>query len=123
MNQYISNNDYLNNRRGGYAERNGDMGPWSDIVDLRFVQDIAVNTGKSRNTIQLTADIFNFSNLLNKDWGRKFSPGNQQILRTVTGAPNPEFDVLTSNFNLLPDDRGIQSSRWQAQLGLRYTFN
>ncbi len=123
LNQYISNNDYLNNRRGGYAERNGDMGPWSDIVDLRFVQDIAINTGKSRNTIQLTADIFNFSNLLNKDWGRKFSPGNQQILRTVTGAPNPEFDVLTSNFNLLPDDRGIQSSRWQAQLGLRYTFN
>ena len=123
LNQYISNNDYLNNRRGGYAERNGDMGPWSDIVDLRFVQDIAINTGKRRNAIQLTADIFNFSNLLNKDWGRKFSPGNQQILRTVTGAPNPEFDVLTSNFNLLPDDRGIQSSRWQAQLGLRYTFN
>ena len=56
------------------------MGPWSDIIDLRIVQDIAVNVGNTNNTLQITADIFNFGNLLNEEWGRKFYAGNTEIL-------------------------------------------
>ena len=124
LSNYINNDEYLKSRKGKYAERNGDMGPWSDIVDLRLVQDISISTGNSRNTLQLTADIFNFGNLLNKNWGRRFFRNSQvEILRTQTAAPDPVFQVRDGNFQLNTDDIGLQSSRWQAQIGVRYTFN
>ena len=122
---FINGNDYLSSRKGQYAERNGEMGPWSDIIDLRLVQDISVNVGDSKNTLQLTADIFNVGNLLNKKWGKRFfASDNISILQTNTGAPDPVFEVRDGNFDYLEtDDVGLQSSRWQAQIGVRYIFN
>ena len=123
---YINGNEYLSSRKGQYAERNGEMGPWSDIIDLRIVQDIAVNVGNTNNTLQITADIFNFGNLLNEEWGRKFYAGNTEILG-VTSAPKstaPTFQVRDSDFDYVEvSDNGLRSSRWQAQIGVRYTFN
>jgi outer membrane receptor for ferrienterochelin and colicin len=127
LDNYISNDDYLKTRRGKYAERNGSRGPWSHIVDLKFLQDISFNAIKKSNTLQLSIDIFNFTNLLNKDWGRQtFAFGNTQILQTETAGPNPVFSLRENSIEDGPtqyDDSGIQSSRWQAQVGLRYTFN
>ncbi|MFC4723111.1 carboxypeptidase regulatory-like domain-containing protein [Geojedonia litorea] len=127
LNDYINNDDYLKTRRGKYAERNGSRGPWSHIVDLKFLQDISFNAIKKTNTLQLSVDIFNFTNFLNKDWGRQtFAFGNTQILQTETAGPNPVFSLRESAIENGPtqyDDSGIQSSRWQMQVGLRYTFN
>ncbi|WP_317168157.1 TonB-dependent receptor [Leptobacterium flavescens] len=73
LNAFIEGNDYLRSRRGDYAERNGDRGPWSHVVDLKFLQDFSINAWGKKHTLQLTADIFNFTNLLNSDWGvRRF---------------------------------------------------
>lgn len=120
---FINGNEYLSSRKGQYAERNGEMGPWSDIIDLRLVQDISVNVGDSKNTLQLTADIFNVGNLLNKNWGKRLFASNTEILRTETGAPDPVFEVRDGNFDYVrTDDVGLQSSRWQAQIGIRYIF-
>jgi hypothetical protein len=122
---YINGNDYLRSRKGQYAERNGEMGPWSDIIDLRIVQDIAINVGSTNNTLQLTADIFNLGNLLNKKWGRKFFASNTSILGVdgATQLPDPVFQVRDSEFDYVQvSDRGLKSSRWQAQIGVRYTF-
>ena len=41
---------------------------WTDL-DLRVLQDFYINVGNSRHTLQVTLDIFNVLNLLNKDWG------------------------------------------------------
>jgi outer membrane receptor for ferrienterochelin and colicin len=128
LDAFISGNEYLNSRRGQYAERNGDDGVRSDIVDLKFIQDFSVKTGNNKNTLQLSLDIFNFTNLLNKDWGQKRfvgSFGNVGLIRTETAGPNPEFSFDPSLPERLVqlDDRGIQSSRWQAQFGIRYIFN
>ena len=67
-----------------------------------------------------------FSNFLNMDWGKqKFVQSNVGLLRTETAGPDPEFTFDTALPGRLVqlDDAGIQSSRWQAQVGLRYIFN
>ena len=129
LDAFIDGNDYLSTRRGQYAERNGDWGRWSHIVDLRIVQDIKLK-GKKNHTFQITADIFNFTNLLNKNWGVRYFGGTTSVLDVETAPFDnngvAEFTFDPSNVeqvdNLI-DDRGLQSSRWQAQLGIRYTFN
>jgi len=127
LNAFIEGNEYLRSRRGQYAERNGARGPWSNTVDLKFLQDFKIKTGNYTNTIQLSVDIFNFTNLLNKNWGkRKFIPRNIGLIETEQAGPNPEFSFNPASFEDgidQLDDRGLQSSRWQMQLGLRYIFN
>ena len=131
LDTFINGVDHLRENRGSYAERNGSRGPWSHIVDLKFLQDFKVNFGDTKHTFQFTADIFNFTNFLNKDWGRlKFVRSEVSPLTTVSTGDTPVFSinpgVMDENGNpdfIEFDDEGIQSSRWQMQLGLRYIFN
>jgi len=129
LNNYIENDDYLSTRKGKYAERNASRGPWSHIVDFKLLQDISFAAIKKNNTLQLSIDIFNFTNLINKDWGRQtFAFGNTQILETESAGAGevPVFSLregAIEDGSTRFDDSGIQSSRWQAQIGLRYTFN
>ncbi len=133
LDTFISSIDYLDENRGNYAETNAVRGPWSHIVDLKFLQDFKINVGNTKHTLQLSADIFNFTNLLNKDWGRVRTIGTfgeVAPLTTVSTDTTPVFSINdgvinedgTPNLTQF-DDEGIQSSRWQAQLGVRYIFN
>jgi hypothetical protein len=134
LDEFISNDPYLSTRRGQYAERNSNRGPWSHVMDLKFIQDIATNIGGSDHKLQFTVDIFNFTNLLNSSWGRRNfvgSFGSAEIL-DFEGFQNDTEPTFTFNSNRLNedgelvriiDDNGIQSSRWQLQLGVRYLFN
>ncbi|NNE02732.1 MAG: TonB-dependent receptor, partial [Eudoraea sp.] len=128
---FMNSNEYLRENKGKYAERNASRGPWSHIVDLKILQDFSFDVKGKRNTIQISADIFNFTNMINKDWGKKkFVRNNVSPLQTVSTGATPVFDINsgvvnddgTPNIEEL-DDFGLQSSRWQAQLGLRYIFN
>lgn len=126
FNTFIENNEYLRERRGEYAERNGERGPWSHIVDFKFLQDFSLNINNKKHTLQASFDIFNFTNLINKDWGRRqFISSQVGILTTEQAGPNPEFS-FDNRFNEQGierfDDSGILSSRWQMQVGLRYIF-
>lgn len=130
LNTFINSIDYLRENRGEYAERNALRGPWSHVVDLKVLQDFSFDIGNKKHTFQLSADIFNFTNLLNKEWGkRKFIRSEVSPLTTVSTGDTPVFDINsgvinddgTPNLEEL-DDFGLQSSRWQAQLGIRYIF-
>ncbi|MDT0538497.1 carboxypeptidase regulatory-like domain-containing protein [Croceitalea sp. P059] len=131
LDNFINSVDHLRENRGGYAERNATRGPWSHIVDLKLLQDISFDMGGKKHTLQLTADVFNFGNLLNNDWGKlKFVRSNVSPLTTVSTGDIPVFSINTGVMDDLGnpdfeefDDSGIQSSRWQAQLGVRYIFN
>ncbi|NND10032.1 MAG: hypothetical protein HKN96_02380, partial [Flavobacteriaceae bacterium] len=63
------------------------------------------------------------------DWGQqRFAFRNTQILETesASGGSTPVFSLNESVLEDGPDqldDIGIQSSRWQMQVGLRYIFN
>ncbi len=129
LNSFIESDDYLSSRRGQYVERNGEQGPWSHILDLRFLQDFSLTTGNTKHTLQFSVDIFNFTNLLNSDWGERRTVGNfneVSLINVVDGAnSNPSFNFdpeILDRIEEIEDD-GLQSSRWQMQLGLRYIFN
>jgi len=132
LDKFISSDKYLNDNRGGYAERNGARLPFESIMDFKFIQDFYLNTGNGqRHTLQLTFDIFNFSNLLNKDWGaRRFITNDAFQLVEFEGfeddGTTPKFtysgsDNVEDIYNI--NDSGVSSSRWQGQIGVRYIFN
>jgi len=129
LNAYIEGSDYLNSRRGQFAERNADRSNWSHIIDLKFAQEFGVKFGDKIHRLEFTADIFNFTNLLNKDWGvRPRTNFNQVQLINFEGfgadGTTPEFTYNPSveGTENIVDDSGLQSSRWQMQVGLRYSF-
>lgn len=130
LDAFISNDEHLSERRGQFAERNGARSEWSHIVDLKFEQEFSLNINDKKHKLAITADIFNFTNLLNKDWGRRFFTGgfDTATLLNFEGfaadgtTPQYTFNDRVANTINQIDDAGLNSSRWQMQFGLRYTF-
>jgi outer membrane receptor for ferrienterochelin and colicin len=130
LDAYINGNDYLRTRRGKFAERNADRSDWFHIIDLKFAQEFGITFGEKVHRFEITADIFNFTNLLNKKWGvRTFAGSNQVRLLDFEGfadadgtTPTFTFDERAGETANVIDDSGLNSSRWQMQVGLRYTF-
>ncbi|MCA8833435.1 TonB-dependent receptor [Hymenobacter pini] len=144
LDAYISQDKYLSKHRGEYAERNGGELPWLHQVDVKLLQDLFVDLGKNRNTLQLSVDIFNIGNLLNSDWGTLRTPNRTNLLTfqgyNAQGQPtftypyltNPSTTTVNGATTVTPgvplsrtfrDNVGSISSRWQAQVGIRYIFN
>jgi hypothetical protein len=130
--QYISQDPYLSKHRGEYAQRNGALLPWRHQIDFRFAQDLFVMAGR-RNTLQLTFDVFNLGNLLNKNWGVYQLINNSSILVPTNQASLVAGGTVTPTFRLATD-RGnpisstyrnnvTTSSTYQMQVGVRYLFN
>jgi hypothetical protein len=135
LNAYIEQDPHLSKRRGKYAERNGLLLPFYSKLDFNFTQDFFVKVGGHRNTIRFTMDIFNFSNLLNRNWGI-FKTTNRtnllNFLRVETTGPNAGKPVFTFPYqdaaNRVPLSSTFQNStglgsRYQIQMGVRYIFN
>jgi len=135
LNAYINQDPYLSKRRGQYAERNGLLLPWYKRLDLNFTQDVFVNVGGKRNTLRFTMDIFNFGNLLSKNWGIYRTPNRTALLNLKriesaganAGKPVYSFPYLDAT-NQIPMTNTFlnntgQNSRWQIQMGVRYIFN
>lgn len=128
---FISSDPYLDENRGNYCERNAVRAPFQNIMDFRFVQDFYIKSNGKKHNLQVTFDIFNFTNLLNKDWGRRYyvSYGTYQLLKYKgmdEDGTTPTFEYIGPEtrddiFNI--DDSGLSSSRWQGQIGVRYIFN
>jgi hypothetical protein len=128
LEEYINSQPYLKENRGKYAERNGDRLAFEHGFDLKLIQDFYIEAGGRKHTLQITFDVMNFTNMLNKKWGRKYYSQNSQYeLITDEGR---EADGTTTQFTFkkptgdiyLIDDSGLNSSRWQGQLGIRYIF-
>lgn len=136
--RFVNNDKFLKDSRGGYVERNNGLLPWLHRFDARLLQDLFVNIGENRNTLQLSVDVKNVGNLINSDWGvyKELNSGslyNYALLRVadVNAAGEPSFNMITVRDNngntILPDspfrDRFNTSSVWSMQVGLRYIFN
>ncbi|MGI4738802.1 MAG: TonB-dependent receptor [Janthinobacterium lividum] len=136
LDNFINQDKYLSQHRGQYAERNGASNPWQHRVDFRILQDIFTNIGENRNSLQLSLDIFNIGNLLNRNWGTyQFqytssplafqnydSQGRPTFQYQFAQAPNATTSAQTLNTTFRNDVTTL-NSRWQAQVGIRYIFN
>lgn len=130
FNQYIENDKYLSKHRGQYAERNGARLPFTHVLDLKLQQDFNLKLGAKTYQLQVSYDIFNFTNFLNSDWGKTyFSSNDQSIILDFTGYVSTTN--LTPQYRFLPPASGkpyvisdgvFNSSRWTSQLGVRLSF-
>ncbi len=129
--KYIEGNPYLKSRRGQYAERNGDRTPFSHQFDLKFLQDLFVNVGGKKNTVQLSIDIMNVGALVNKNWGKQYQGGqsfwDNSFRPIVFDSFEKDTNIPQYRLGNLNDGKPYYqhnlSSRWSAQVGLRYLFN
>ncbi|SES21130.1 Carboxypeptidase regulatory-like domain-containing protein [Pedobacter rhizosphaerae] len=127
LDQYINQDKYLSTIRGQYSERNGAEYPWANRVDVRIMQEIRTLFGKENgNRFQLSMDIINFGNLINKDWGLTKIPNLTtpvvfQGRDAATG--RPKYTVNQNLTNSTFRDNTNFASRYQIQIGARYLFN
>jgi hypothetical protein len=128
---YINQDSYLSGRRGQYAERNAHVLPMLHRLDLSVTQDLFVKIAGKNNNFQIRADILNFTNLLNKDWGVSQRVTNRNVLNyRNTKADVPFYQLATQtdadgNRFLIKDTFQKNASVfdvWQAQISLRYIF-
>ena len=131
---YISSEKYLSHHRGQIASRNGDHSPWQNRLDLSLSQEVPGIFKGNKGLIRL--DIFNFLNLLDKNWGlTKYTSFGTRTLAGYNGV-TPDGKYI---YNLPTDQNGNYQaqplsyydsganptrvvSRWQATLSLKYSF-
>ncbi len=109
---------YLRESFGKIAARNGGENPFFVNLDLRLLKTF--RTFKKQN-LELSGDVFNFMNLLNKDWGVNNNLSSSRNLQSIRGfdqATNQYQYIVESGVGVLP----INGTPWRVQLGLRYSF-
>lgn len=119
--------DYINKYSGKIAERNGGINGFYGVWDLRANKRF--RTYKTQG-IEVSVDIFNVANLLNKERGRNESLGNQSLYAlgipaTSTTPAVPGFDKASQRFVYRVNTAGVvtpSGNPFQFQIGLRYSF-
>ena len=129
--QLIQSSSYLKRHAGQYAERNSALAPWFNRLDARILQDIFINTGSVKNTLQFSVDIVNLPNLISSNLGVRSTTtlANPLSFKSIDAAGNPVYTINTYTLNkveYLPT-KPFQTSysnnnTWGIQLGLRYIF-
>lgn len=122
--QWILNDDYAKNHRGQFAESNSNLTKWEHEINLHVAQDIFYLKERG-SKIQVTFDVINFANMLNKKWGANYYLPYNLTPVTVSGSTNadgilvPEYTFKDQSNVLTKNDI---SSRWHCQVGVRLTF-
>ena len=124
---WLAADDYLSSHRGEYFERFGDNEHFEHHFDLHIAQKYEFPVGKQKHAIELTLDIMNIGNMLNKNWGRyTAATGYGNFYTPVNATYNAATKSVTYQF-LHTADYDMRAyddylSRWRGQIGLRYTF-
>jgi hypothetical protein len=109
--------DYVRKSIGKVAERNGGINGFYGQWDLRLAKRFAI---VKKQYIEISGDLFNVANLLNKNKGVIKTLGQQNIY-TLTS-----FNAATNNYNYAVNpNTGVVTptgNPYQFQLGLRYGF-
>ncbi len=125
LDEFISNDNYLKSRRGKYAERNGARLPFEHNFDLKLALNVGTKISETTNKVQISLDILNFGNLLNKNWGAKYFNSFGQY--SIINVDSVDSDAGTASFSFNAPSGNPWSvdnfnSRWRMLLGVRYIF-
>lgn len=110
--------DFIINSAGKIAERNGGVNGFFGTVDLRVAKEFKFY---KTHGFEVSAEIFNFMNMLNKEWGVTKNLGNQAIY----GLQREGFDQTSRQFRYNVNSVGLANpsgNPFQVQLGVRYAF-
>lgn len=139
--QFIASDPYLQAHRGSIAGRNETRLPWVNQLDVGFQQELPGFFKNHKSVVRL--DIYNFLNMLDKDWGVTRSVGGGFDTRSLVNLARVNADG-TYVYDLGSDDPSTPESeinverlgtydaearypnrpvsRWSAMLTLRYEF-
>ena len=139
LESFINSRECLRTQRGTIMLRNSCRTPWTKRVDISMRQSLP---GVRGQRLALQLDVFNFLNLLNKNWGAQdLGSSNSPSLLTRTGFVNgtklavtdaagnpvtgggaqPTLTFSPSNFTNQFSTRN-PSSNYALQLQLKYAF-
>ncbi len=140
LDAFIEDEPSLREARGEVVRRNAARAPWVNFVDLQLSQEVATVRGQR---LEVTATLLNVLNFLKEDWGKvQYATNNavrlfnfygyveQDDVGTVAGGRTLAAEDVGKpviGFNAVEDREDLfstapLSSRWQLQLGVRYTF-
>ncbi|MGC5744457.1 carboxypeptidase regulatory-like domain-containing protein [Chryseobacterium sp. NFX27] len=108
--------DYVEKYNNAIAERNGGKNGFYGVWDVRVAKKFKF---EKIGAFELSVDIFNLANLLNKEWGVNKSYGNMSLYRVT------EFDHATKQFKYVKNTSGLaplSGNPYQIQIGAKYSF-
>ncbi len=123
LEQAIQSQACLPAQRGRLMQRNSCRGGWMGRLDMRISKLVPTTLGQA---LELTADLFNALNFVDRDWGRTYLTGD------VSGGRVPLLNLVGND---AANDRGVYEvedipqhevdlpgTRWRVQLSAKYTF-
>lgn len=119
LKQWIADDSYMSKHRGEYFERYADNLAFEHHFDLHLAQKYSFNVGRDKHSLELSFDIINLGNLLNKDWGHTYGNGFGTYFSPFNYEGNGTFKFDATHVSRTYD---TYYSRWRGQVGLRYTF-
>jgi hypothetical protein len=131
--KYINQDNYLNTRRGQYAERGGAFIPMISRADVSIVQSVFADILETKQTLEIRLDILNIGNMLKNSWGQSQHFVNPQPLIVATNAQGgpvsssglPQYTMRVVNGALMDhtfDKNAALSDVYSLQLSLKYFF-
>lgn len=104
LEDFIRENDYLSKKRGEYTGRNADRTPWEGVFDLNFRLEIFQQLLGRQQSVELTANVFNFSSMLGDvfgtDWGERFIGTGQVNLTQFQNFKDPDNGDYTPQYTV-----------------------
>ena len=130
---FIESDKYLKKHRGEFAKRNGPRLPFIHTIDLRLQQDFIIKIKSKSIGVTVTYDVFNFLNMLNKNWGQIYFLLNDSYpLITFVGYASttpvlvPQYQSKPFSgkpYSLQTSTIPGNSARWISQLGMKININ
>jgi len=125
---FISQDSYLESRRGTYAQRNAVFLPMVYRADMSISQDVGRSIAGRPNRLQIRLDILDVTNLLDHNWGvaQGFVTTRPLSYAGVDATGAPTYRLATVGGALI--SKSFQkvvttADVWRMQLGVRYALN
>ena len=118
---WLAKTPYLKDHRGQYYKRNADNLPFEHHFDLHVAEKMSLKVGKYVHALELSLDILNVANMINKDWGRTYGTNYSNELILPITYDGGQYQFVSSPDYILKYPQSYYS-RWRGQLGLKYTF-
>jgi hypothetical protein len=127
-NRFIEQDPYLSKNRGKYARRGGAYLPFRTRADFSVAQDLFFRAKGSTQKFQVRADILNFGNFLNKNWGvgKAFNSLTPLISQGADANGAALYRLRNIGPNLIEGSyipTANTGDVYRIQIGLRYIFN
>jgi hypothetical protein len=127
---FVNGTPCLNQNRGSIIPRDACRTPWTNLVNLSLRQSLPTRRGQN---VSVELQVYNFLNLLNKNWGRQTFTFSDITLLNYAGLLNPAGSLIAGSptetrplYQFTPGQQAFNfdniSSNYQLQLSLRYSF-